>query len=394
MSLTTGKRLSRRQWTDVPMPDSVVAAVEARAEAEKQPLIEGGCPKFEWRPNLPFPAADLAANPAAEPLERGTYLDTLAEVACDILPIPVLHNDLDSVNLRGDDNNPIVDFGPQHHDLLSDDDDSIVAEDAPLPPVVNADATAVVRDAAAVAHDVLPADPQQNAVSDDEASDTHGHAAVSEERAAVHAKDAAHDDDDSEERAMARALYDDEDDNQDADFVGAGNPGDYDDGDDGVGNGEDGVDNPADTAQADVPDEGDELPWDEASCAEDPPPPQPMPRYNLRPAWDRSYGHRLATHMNMSSGTKSYDPHVQLLQLASNNMETCPGDMFSYIFGFMMNQMTASQGIRKHGQKAVDALFSEFCQLDDKAVFDLMDASTLMKDQKKAALRAVNLIKE
>jgi len=98
--------------------------------------------------------------------------------------------------------------------------------------------------------------------------------------------------------------------------------------------------------------------------------------------------------MNSSSGTKSYDLHVQLLQLASNDMEMCPGDMFSYIFGFMMNQMTASQGIHKHRQKAVDVLFSKFCQLDDKAVFDPMDASTLTKDQKKAALRAVNLIKE
>jgi len=99
--------------------------------------------------------------------------------------------------------------------------------------------------------------------------------------------------------------------------------------------------------------------------------------------------------MNASSGTKSYDPHVQLLQFASNNMETCPGDMFSYIFGFMMTQMTVSHGIKKHGQKAIDALFSEFCQLDDKTVFEpMMDDSLLTHAQKKAALRAINLIKE
>jgi hypothetical protein len=35
MSLTTGKRLSRAQWTELPMPDAVIAAVEQRAEAEK-----------------------------------------------------------------------------------------------------------------------------------------------------------------------------------------------------------------------------------------------------------------------------------------------------------------------------------------------------------------------
>jgi len=86
-----------------------------------------------------------------------------------------------------------------------------------------------------------------------------------------------------------------------------------------------------------------DLPWDEASCADDPPTvSQPVPCYNLCPARGHFYDHRLASNMNASSGTKSYDPHVQLLQLASNNMETCPGDMFSYIFGFTMNQMTAS----------------------------------------------------
>jgi len=54
MSLTTGKRLARRQWTTIPMPDAIIAAVKARALEEKQPLIEGGCPCFEWCPNVPL----------------------------------------------------------------------------------------------------------------------------------------------------------------------------------------------------------------------------------------------------------------------------------------------------------------------------------------------------
>ena len=53
MSLSTWKRLSRAQWTVLPMPDAVITAVESRAEEEKQPLIVGGCPLFEWRPNNP-----------------------------------------------------------------------------------------------------------------------------------------------------------------------------------------------------------------------------------------------------------------------------------------------------------------------------------------------------
>jgi len=48
MSLTTGRCLARQQWTCVPMPDSVITAVEARAVAKGQPLIAGSCPLFEW----------------------------------------------------------------------------------------------------------------------------------------------------------------------------------------------------------------------------------------------------------------------------------------------------------------------------------------------------------
>jgi hypothetical protein len=51
MSLVTEKRLSRHQWTKIPMTNAVISAVEPMAEKEGQPLIKGGVPLFEWRPN-------------------------------------------------------------------------------------------------------------------------------------------------------------------------------------------------------------------------------------------------------------------------------------------------------------------------------------------------------
>jgi len=51
MSLVTGKRLSRHQWTKIPMTNAVISAVEAMAEKEGQSLIKGGVPLFDWRPN-------------------------------------------------------------------------------------------------------------------------------------------------------------------------------------------------------------------------------------------------------------------------------------------------------------------------------------------------------
>ena len=45
-------------------------------------------------------------------------------------------------------------------------------------------------------------------------------------------------------------------------------------------------------------------------------------------------------------------------------MDESLDDIYKYIFGHIMTQMTATAGIKKHGQAAVDALLQEFCQLD------------------------------
>jgi hypothetical protein len=52
MSLTTGKKLSRQQWDEIPMPDGVIAAVKAMAEEQERPLLNNGGPVFEWSPGI------------------------------------------------------------------------------------------------------------------------------------------------------------------------------------------------------------------------------------------------------------------------------------------------------------------------------------------------------
>jgi predicted ATP-grasp superfamily ATP-dependent carboligase len=59
-----------------------------------------------------------------------------------------------------------------------------------------------------------------------------------------------------------------------------------------------------------------------------------------------------------------------------------------------MTQMTAAAAIKKHGDKAVEALLVEFCQSDNKAVIKPMTGSELTVKQKHEALRAINIIKE
>jgi hypothetical protein len=68
MSLTTGKQLSRQQWDEIPMPDRVIAAVEAMAEEQEQPLLNNGGPIFEWSPGITI--ADEAEGPAIVDLDE------------------------------------------------------------------------------------------------------------------------------------------------------------------------------------------------------------------------------------------------------------------------------------------------------------------------------------
>jgi hypothetical protein len=52
------------------------------------------------------------------------------------------------------------------------------------------------------------------------------------------------------------------------------------------------------------------------------------------------------------------------------------------ITGFLMTQMTAEAGIKKHGQVGVDALFQEFLQLHGLGVFLGQHRSELTKAQR------------
>ena len=69
-------------------------------------------------------------------------------------------------------------------------------------------------------------------------------------------------------------------------------------------------------------------------------------------------------------------------------------DVFAHVSGFIMTQMTAKAGIKKHGKVAVDALFQEFLQLHDLGVFSGQHSNKLTKEQKRGALRAISVIKE
>jgi hypothetical protein len=110
------------------------------------------------------------------------------------------------------------------------------------------------------------------------------------------------------------------------------------------------------------------------------------PGYNLRERRVRT--DRLRDTMDQPHDRQAYHAPVQLLQQGLDAQ--C-----KYIFEWIMTQMTARAGLKKHGPLAETALLlKEFSQQQDLDVWEILDPLELTFDQKQNALRALNLLKE
>ena len=93
--------------------------------------------------------------------------------------------------------------------------------------------------------------------------------------------------------------------------------------------------------------------------------------------------------------SKSYFPpapifHADIFRYVMTQFETDTGPA-----AHTMTQMSANAGIKKHGRTAQVALMAEFSKLEDLSMYKPLDPSKLtQEEQKKAALWAINLIKE
>jgi hypothetical protein len=123
---------------------------------------------------------------------------------------------------------------------------------------------------------------------------------------------------------------------------------------------------------------------------------KPNPRYNLRQNRGQTYDHRLLHSMDNPVNSESYED-AQFLQQGANDtpelravttLREAVEDMHTsgscekvsvYITGFIMTQMTAKAGIKKHGQVTINALYKEFLQLHDLGVFQGQHAGKLTK---------------
>ena len=113
--------------------------------------------------------------------------------------------------------------------------------------------------------------------------------------------------------------------------------------------------------------------------------PAPQPGYNLRDRRPRT--DRLRDAMDNPHGGQSYHAPIQLLHQGLDAQ-------YKNIFGWVMTQMSMRAGLKKHGALAEEALLTEFLQLRDLDVYEMLDPTSLTAEQKRAALRALNILKE
>ena len=109
-----------------------------------------------------------------------------------------------------------------------------------------------------------------------------------------------------------------------------------------------------------------------------------QPRYGLRERTGTARNFKDA--MDDPHDGKSYFPPTQLTQAGLV-------DTIKFIYGKVMTQMTAKKGIKEFGQEAMAALMQEFAQMENLDVYEAVDARLLTRQQRRAALRAINLIK-
>lgn len=335
LSLATGARISRHQWTALPITDAAISRVEALAHLEGQPLIQARGLVVEWRPDHPVDddEYDRPYEPAAAPVDDVLHADDYDDI-----------DDLELADLAYADVVPV--FAPRPH---------VVDQGAngPIQPI----------------HEFL----------DDETDEMH------EDEDQNHEVDEMHED--ADQNHDYGDAENDDDNGADNHGQDEGAPQPVMNNDDNHGHDEGA---PWPTNHTD----NDEGATDEVE--EHPPAIRYNLRHNptatrrFNQAIDEPYSRKAyypPTQLLQTRGGLGSTETQRCHMLANTELR-------KMIFGLVMTQMSAKAGIKKHGAAAEAALMSEFTQLEDLGVYESIDPNTLTKAQKKAALRSINLIKE
>ena len=318
------------------MPDVVINRVEELAKLEKQPLLNNGAPIFEWQPGVPIEDDDndYASDDDDEQLQYENNEE----------------NDYD----LGDD----TDLERDNDDIESDDDEDNVDDNQPeteqeLPYILEDEVNEIdndnhnIQQNAQGNEETIPPNEEVDEVNNGDKTTDDNEQHVKREDENQSDDDATHDD----LRSVHDEVLGSDDNDEDNDTTpNVTNPG-----------------RPRRSAEA-------------------------KRRTVYVPSHSgKSYAE---AQLYQKHGGTTILHKVQLAQLVVNEDRPKLTEAHKHIVNFMFNQMSAKKGFKQFGTKAVAAMIKEYNQLNDMKVFSELDPATLTPEQKRKALRAVNLIKE
>jgi hypothetical protein len=110
----------------------------------------------------------------------------------------------------------------------------------------------------------------------------------------------------------------------------------------------------------------------------------------LRTAWTTPAARKATTLNYFNKKKKKTSLRDAVIEMQNGDPGT---NVVKCITGFIMTQMLAKAGIKKHGKAAVETLFQEFLQFHELGVFKAKRVKDLSAKQIKEALRAISVIK-
>ena len=334
MSLASGARLSRSQWTELPIPDTAIARVEALALRDGMPPLQASGLVVEFSPDQPIDPDEYDADFLPGPAGADDDFSALASLA------PIDADELDALSVGPAFVPPLAVPGADPEFHIEQLDPIIEQQEQEFPPENQGNDAALVPDELPYANDAEETD-----IEDHEANDI-------EDDAPAPPDDV---DEDAPQIEDPGAL----------DELGA---------------------------------HEDELPPEEPGAQ--PGAPEPAePRYNLRPRDEIPVAGAFRDAMDNPDSGKSYFPAHTLTQagrqlLTKDIIQQLHAGSGQVEHGMTFTQMSAKAGLRKHGQRAEEALLKEYAQLEKQKVYESIDPATLTSAQRKQVLRAVSLIKE
>ena len=333
MNVNTGKRIHGYNFTELAMPNHIIDKVHSLADQEGAPdLDDDGCPIFEWELNHPIRDPQHNTNPTIAPTTD---------------PDDDLSYDDESYN---PDNDSDSDDDDDDNDLLSSDyvdedthnDDESISDDQDDAPV----------------HQPTPGQEARSDVAPNHDDNTSTDTTSPQPKARS-----------EQSTTNEPILVEDVNDDDDDDII------QHTDVEDEVSNEE--LQNAIDELQDEVEQElRSEI--DASNIIQNEP---RIRRKSKAPNITTFAGYRYNASM-LQIGKDAFSKFEKIkANIFNNSVKTC------------FTQMSATKGIKLLGQKAIAAMFKEYKQLNDLTVLGRIDPKTLTAEQKRRALRAVNLIK-